>query len=73
MLFIFNEISFCIASLNNEIFRIDRILPLSNGTVRFKNVNNCLYANVYSYSETSGGISYDPYLNVVHFFNARVD
>jgi hypothetical protein len=43
-----------------------------NGTVRFKNVNNCLYTNVYSYLETSGGISYDPYLNV-HFFNARVN
>jgi hypothetical protein len=73
MLFIFNEISFCIASLNNEIFRIARILQLSNGTVHFKNVNNCLYTNVYSYLETSGGISYNPYLNVAHFFDARVD
>jgi hypothetical protein len=35
-------------------------------------VSNCLYTNVYSYLETSGGISYNPYLNVVHFFNARV-
>ncbi len=33
----------------------------------FKNVNNCLYTNVYSYLETSGGISYNPYLNVVNF------
>jgi hypothetical protein len=41
--------------------------PLGNGTARFKNVNNCLYTNVYSYLETSGGISYNPYLNVVHF------
>ncbi len=24
-----------------------------------KNVNNCLYTNVYSYLETSGGISYN--------------
>ena len=38
-----------------------------------KNVNNCLYTNVYSYLETSGGISYNPYLNVVHFFNTRVN
>ncbi len=37
-----------------------------------RNVNNCLYTNVYSYLETSGGISYNPYLNVVHFFNTRV-
>ncbi len=39
-----------------------------------KKVNNCLYTNnVYSYLETSGGISYNPYLNVVHFFNTRVN
>ncbi len=38
-----------------------------------KNVNNCLFTNVYSYLETSGGISYNPYLNVVHFFNTRVN
>jgi len=38
-----------------------------------RNVNNCLYTNVYAYSETSGGISYNPYLNVVHFFNSRVN
>jgi hypothetical protein len=38
-----------------------------------KNVSNCLYTNVYSYLDTSGGISYNPYLNVVHFFNARVN
>jgi hypothetical protein len=38
-----------------------------------KNVNNCLYTNVYSYLETSRGISYNPCLNVVHFFNTRVN
>ncbi len=38
-----------------------------------KNVNNCLYTNVYSYLETSGDISYNLYLNVVHFFNTRVN
>jgi hypothetical protein len=37
-----------------------------------KNVNNCLNANIYSYLETSGGQSSNPYLNVVHFFNTRV-
>jgi hypothetical protein len=32
-----------------------------------KNVNNCLNANIYSYLETSGGQSSNPYLNIVHF------
>jgi hypothetical protein len=38
-----------------------------------KNVNNCLNTNIYSYLETYGGQSSNPYLNVVHFFNTRVD
>ncbi len=38
-----------------------------------KNVNNCLNTNIYSYLETPGGQSRNPYLNVVHFFNTRVD
>jgi len=35
----------------------------------FKNVNKYLNTNIYSNLETSGGQSYDLYLNVVHFFN----
>ncbi len=38
----------------------------------FKNVNNGLYTNIYSYLETSGGQSSNVYLNVVHFFNISV-
>ena len=38
-----------------------------------KNVNNCLNTNIYSYLETSGGQSSNAYLNVVQFFNTRVD
>jgi hypothetical protein len=38
-----------------------------------KIVNNSLNTNIYSYLETSSGQSYNPYLNVVHFFNTRVD
>ncbi len=38
----------------------------------FRNVNNCLNTNIYSYLETSGGQSSNPYLNAVHFFNTRV-
>jgi hypothetical protein len=38
-----------------------------------KNVNNCMNTNIYSYLETSGGQSTNPYLNVVHLLNTRVD
>jgi hypothetical protein len=31
-----------------------------------KNVNNCLNSKIYFYLETSGGKSYNLYLNVVH-------
>ncbi len=39
----------------------------------FKNVNNCLKSNIYSYLETSGGKSSNLYSNVVHFFNTSVN
>ena len=39
----------------------------------FKNENNCSNTNIYSYLEASGGQSYNPYLNVVIFFNTRVN
>ncbi len=38
-----------------------------------KNVNNHLNTNIYSYLKTSGGQSYNLYLNVVQFFNASVN
>ncbi len=38
-----------------------------------KNVNNCLNANIYSYSETSGGQSSNRYSNIVHFFNTSIN
>ncbi len=38
-----------------------------------KIVNTCLNANIYSYLETSGGKSYNLYLNVIHYFNASVN
>jgi len=37
-----------------------------------KNLNNCLNTSIYSYLETSGGKSYNLYLNVVHFFNTSI-
>ncbi len=38
-----------------------------------KNVNNYLNMNIYPYLETSGGQSFNLYLNVVHFFNMSVN
>ncbi len=38
-----------------------------NGTARFKNVNNCLKTNIYSYLETAGGQSSNLHFNVVNF------
>jgi hypothetical protein len=48
-------------------------VTVSNGTTCFKNVNSCLNTNIYSHVETSGGQSYNLYLNVLHFFNTRVN
>ncbi len=39
----------------------------------FKNVNNCMNTNIYSYLETSGGKSFNPQSNAVHFLNTRAD
>jgi hypothetical protein len=44
-----------------------------NGIEHFKNVNNCLNTNIYSFLDTSGGHNYKLYLNVVHFFNTSVN
>jgi hypothetical protein len=49
-----------------------KIDDLSNRTAHFKNVNNYLKTKIYSYLEKSGGQSSNLYLNVAHFFNARV-
>jgi hypothetical protein len=38
-----------------------------------QNVNNCLNTNIYSYLETSGGKSFNLYLNVVQIFNTSVN
>jgi len=35
----------------------------------FKNVNNCLNTNIYSYLETSSVKRFNLYLNVIHIFN----
>jgi len=38
-----------------------------------KIVSNCLYTNIYSYIETSSGLSFNLYLHVVHFFNTSLN
>jgi hypothetical protein len=37
-----------------------------------KDESNCLITDIYSHLETSGGQSYNLYLNVAHLFNAGV-
>jgi hypothetical protein len=38
----------------------------------FKNVNNRLYTNIFSYLETSGGQSYNPHSNVNPFYKPEL-
>jgi hypothetical protein len=49
----------------NLIKLVSYFLPMDQHAL--KNINNCLNTNIYSYLETSGGQSSNPYLNVVHF------
>jgi len=49
----------------NKIW-IGKKLPMEQWCT-LKNVNNCLNTNIYSYLETSGGQSFNLYLNVVNF------
>jgi hypothetical protein len=68
----FSEIRFCILHQNVWIGAMPLQQMASAMEQRaLKIVNNCLYTNVNSYLETSGGVSYHPYLNVVHFFSTR--
>jgi len=43
-----------------------------NWTACFKKVNNCINTNIYSYLETFGGQSSNPYLNVVNFWTPEL-
>ncbi len=60
-------------SIINLIY-LRQLVKLYNGATHFKNINNCLNTNIYSYLDlTSGGQSSNPYLNVVHFINITAD
>jgi hypothetical protein len=65
------NINICIISV--KIFIIDVNIDANsvNGRARFKKHKQMFEYN--SYLETSGGQSFNPYLNVVHFFNTTVD
>jgi len=45
------------------------VVPLPMEQCALINVNNHLIINIYSYLETSGGKSFNLYLNLVHFCN----
>ncbi len=67
--------SVLLAGFQISKFLLDIMLLLLNFVTTMKqhalrSVNKCLNTNIYSYLETSGGQSYNLYLNVVNFFNA---
>jgi len=55
------------------IFFISQVFEYFNATAHFKNVNNSLNTNIYSFLETSGGQSYNLQITVIHFFNTSVN
>jgi hypothetical protein len=68
-----NACSYCMGSavsILSQIYLYSSCFAMEQHA--FKNVNNCLNTNVYSYKETSGGRSFNLNLNVVHFFNTLI-
>jgi len=53
--------------------KITQIVIIRMEEVALKNVNNCLNTDINSHLETSGGLSSNLHLNVVHFFNGSVN
>ncbi len=60
----FNDTIFI--NILNDVYLVELMFKITIEKHALKNINNCLYTNIYSYLETSGGISYNPYLSVVH-------
>jgi hypothetical protein len=79
LLYLFQGYSKLSETLQAKSLTAKSIKPLlditnkSNGTTWFKNVNNCLNTNIYSYLETSVGQSFNVYLNGVRFFTISVN
>ncbi len=57
-----------LVTMTLNIFSLTLLYFITTEQHAFKNVNKCWNTNIYSYLETSGGQSSNPYLNVVHFF-----
>ena len=51
----------------------DKASTVRRSLLTLKNVISCLKTNIYSYLKTSGGQSYNQYLNVVYFFNTGLN
>ncbi len=59
-------------SILGEMVNLQKVnLPMEQRT--FKNANNFLNTNIYSYLETSGGQSSNSNINLDHIFNTRVN
>ncbi len=67
------KVQVCEKSLEIKWWHQAYIITQFNGTECFKNVNNCLNTNIYSYLETSGSQSSNLYLKAAHFFNSSVN
>ncbi len=59
-------------SVNLALLCVAKMLWLAN-RINTRNVNNSLNTNIYSYLESSGGQSFNLYLNIAHFFNTSVN
>jgi hypothetical protein len=70
-------VAFCKGKFTSDLNNYWRLLTQEKVAAKeertLKKVNNCLNTNIYSYLETSGGKSFNPYLNVVHVFNTSVN
>ncbi len=70
-------VAFCKGKFTSDLSDYQHLLAQEKAAAMeqrtLKKVNNCLNTNIYSYLETSGGKSFNPYLNVVHVFNTSVN
>jgi hypothetical protein len=48
--------------------RVKKVVTFKMEQHALENVSNCLNNNIYYYLETSGGQSFNQYLNAIHFF-----
>ncbi len=68
-----NELAISAAMSPAYVLQLKKMKNHKMEQLALKIVNNCLNTNIYSYLETSGGQSYNLYLNVVHCFNTSLN